>query len=129
MIMQHSRCGYQGDGLFRRLRADTPFFAPIARELDIAQDLIVRVEQERIRRQALMAKAKVSDWRDLDDLFDKLRAGSFPLLLLIVGEAADFRKTPAMETWTSCLTARRPARRKATGCVEIARLNSVSHRR
>ena len=65
-------------------------FAPIARELDTAQKLIERVEQERIRRQALMADAKVSDWRDLCE--------PFPLLLLIVDEAADFRKTPAMET-------------------------------
>jgi DNA segregation ATPase FtsK/SpoIIIE-like protein len=45
-----------------------------------------------------MAKAGVSDWRDLDEPFDRLRAGSFPLLLLIVDEAADFRGDVAMDT-------------------------------
>jgi len=67
-------------------------FAPIARELDAAQELIERVEQERIRRQAVMAEAGVSDWRDLPP--EKV----FPLLLLIVDEAADFRGDVAMDT-------------------------------
>ncbi len=64
-------------------------FAPIAHDLDEAERLIEHVEQERQRRQALMAQAGVADWRDLDGL---------GLLLLVVDEAADFAKTPAMET-------------------------------
>jgi DNA segregation ATPase FtsK/SpoIIIE-like protein len=65
-------------------------FEPIARDLGDAAELIERVEQERIRRQAVMAQAGVSDWRDLDE--------PFPLLLLVVDEAADFRGDVAMET-------------------------------
>lgn len=67
-------------------------FAPIARELDEAAELIEHVEQERIRRQAVMAETGVSDWRDLPQ--EKV----FPLLLLVVDEAADFRGDVAMET-------------------------------
>jgi hypothetical protein len=65
-------------------------FEPIARDLGDAAELIERVEQERIRRQAVMAEAGVSDWRDLPE--------PFPLLLLVVDEAADFRGDVAMET-------------------------------
>jgi DNA segregation ATPase FtsK/SpoIIIE-like protein len=65
-------------------------FEPIARDLGDAAELIERVEQERVRRQAVMAQAGVSDWRDLRD--------PFPLLLLVVDEAADFRGDVAMET-------------------------------
>jgi hypothetical protein len=67
-------------------------FEPIARDLGDAAELIERVEQERIRRQAVMAQAGVSDWRDLPQ--EKV----FPLLLLVVDEAADFRGDVAMET-------------------------------
>jgi hypothetical protein len=65
-------------------------FRPIARELAHAAELIEKVEEERIRRQAVMARARVSDWRDL--------AEPFPLLLLVVDEAADFKDDTAMET-------------------------------
>jgi hypothetical protein len=65
-------------------------FEPIARDLGDAAELIEHVEQERIRRQAVMAEAGVSDWRDLPE--------PFPLLLLVVDEAADFRGDVAMET-------------------------------
>jgi DNA segregation ATPase FtsK/SpoIIIE-like protein len=67
-------------------------FEPIARDLGDAAELIERVEQERIRRQAVMAEAGVSDWRDLP------KEKAFPLLLLVVDEAADFRGDAAMET-------------------------------
>jgi len=64
-------------------------FAPIAHTLDEAAKLIGAVEQERQRRQAVMAGAGVNDWRRLDE--------PFPLLLLVVDEAADFDKSPAMK--------------------------------
>ena len=63
-------------------------FAPIAHTLDEAARLIEAVEVERLRRQAVMAAAGVADWR-------KVEMG---LLLLVVDEAADFAKTPAMST-------------------------------
>jgi len=65
-------------------------FASIAYNLDDARRLIETVEQERLRRAAVMASAGVADWRRLDE--------PFPLLLLVVDEAADFAKTAAMET-------------------------------
>lgn len=64
-------------------------FGDIAHTVAEAETLIEAVEQERLRRQALMADAGVADWRDLDGL---------GLLLLVVDEAADFAKTGAMET-------------------------------
>jgi DNA segregation ATPase FtsK/SpoIIIE-like protein len=65
-------------------------FEPIARDLGDAAELIEQVEQERVRRRVAMTKAEVSDWRDLPE--------PFPLLLLVVDEAADFRGDAAMET-------------------------------
>jgi len=67
-------------------------FAPIAHSLGDAIRLIGQVENERQRRQAVMAAANVAHWRDLagDD--------AFPLLLLVVDEAADFARSPAMIT-------------------------------
>jgi len=65
-------------------------FAPIAHTLDEAGKLIGAVEQERQRRQAVMAFKGVADWRRLDD--------PFPLLLLVVDEAADFVRSAAMDT-------------------------------
>jgi len=65
-------------------------FAPIAYDLDGARLLIETVEQERLRRAAVMASAGVADWRRLDE--------PFALLLLVVDEAADFAKDPATET-------------------------------
>jgi hypothetical protein len=67
-------------------------FEPVAHDLDAAACLIERVEAERLRRQALMAKAGVADWRDLSE------NERLPLLLLVVDEAADFARTPAMGT-------------------------------
>ena len=64
-------------------------FAPIAHDLGEAAQLIEAVEAERLRRQGVMAAAGVADWRKCDGL---------GLLLLAVDEAADFAKTPAMET-------------------------------
>ena len=65
-------------------------FAPIAYSLDDAGRLIESVEQERLRRAAVMAQAGVADWRRLDE--------PFALLLLVVDEAADLAKTPVMTT-------------------------------
>jgi len=73
-------------GTFARL---PHLFAPIAYTIDDGARLIEKVEQERQRRQALMAQAGVNDWRLLDGL---------GLLLLVVDEAADFAKSAAMET-------------------------------
>jgi hypothetical protein len=64
-------------------------FAPIAHTLEDAAQLIEAVESERLRRQAVMAAVGVADWRQADGL---------GLLLLVVDEAADFAKTPAMNT-------------------------------
>jgi hypothetical protein len=66
--------------------------APVAHTLEQAHRLIEAVEGERVRRQALMAGAGVADWRDLPE--DE----RLPLLLLVVDEAADFARTPAMQT-------------------------------
>jgi hypothetical protein len=63
---------------------------PIAHDMGDAQALIERVEAERIRRQAAMVRAGVSDWRALDD--------PPALLILCVDEAADFAGTPTMDT-------------------------------
>ena len=63
---------------------------PIAYDLDAAGRLIERIEQERQRRAAVMHAAGVADWRRL--------AEPFPLLLLVVDEAADFAKEPPMKT-------------------------------
>jgi DNA segregation ATPase FtsK/SpoIIIE-like protein len=65
-------------------------FQPIARDQDEAEALIEQVEAERIRRQAAMARGRVSDWRKLPE--------PPPLLLLMIDEAADFTATPAMDT-------------------------------
>lgn len=65
-------------------------FSRIVYDLDAARHLIESIEQERQRRAALMAAAGVADWRRLNE--------SFPLLLLVVDEAADFAKDPAMGT-------------------------------
>jgi hypothetical protein len=67
-------------------------FADVAHDLREAAQLIEQVEEERLRRQAVMAGANVADWRDLTG------EGAFPLLLLLVDEAADFARTPAMDT-------------------------------
>jgi hypothetical protein len=67
-------------------------YASIAHDLQNAAELVEQVEAERLRRQALMAKAGVADWRKMPE-GDKL-----PLLLLVLDEAADFARTPAMET-------------------------------
>jgi hypothetical protein len=64
-------------------------FAPIAHDLEDAAQLIEAVEGERLRRQAVMATAGVSDWR---------RADGLGLLVLVVDEAADFARAPAMST-------------------------------
>ena len=40
-------------------------FQPIARNQDEAEELIEQVEAERVRRQAAMARGRVSDWRKL----------------------------------------------------------------
>ena len=64
-------------------------FVPIAHDLADAARLIERVENERLRRQAVMAAAGVADWRKVDGL---------PLLLLVVDEAADFARTATMDT-------------------------------
>jgi hypothetical protein len=66
--------------------------APVAHTLEQAHRLIEAVEGERVRRQSLMARAGVADWRDLPE--DE----QLPLLLLVVDEAADFARTPAMQT-------------------------------
>ncbi len=78
-------------------------FAPIAHDLAEAARLIGCVENERLRRQTVMAAAGVSDWRKADAVSaDRpcLPAGrqNLPLLLLVVDEAADFAKTAAMKT-------------------------------
>ncbi|MFN3762242.1 MAG: FtsK/SpoIIIE domain-containing protein [Anaerolineae bacterium] len=65
-------------------------FAPIASDQEEAHRLVEAVEEERLRRQALMAQAGVADWRDLP--------AGMPLLLLVIDEAADFARTPTMET-------------------------------
>jgi hypothetical protein len=83
--------GRDWDGL-PHLFAPAPGAGPVAHDLGAAACLIERVEAERLRRQALMAKAGVADWRDLPE--DE----RLPLLLLVVDEAADFARTPAMET-------------------------------
>jgi hypothetical protein len=67
-------------------------FLPVAQDLDAAARLIEQVEGERQRRQALMARASVADWREMPE------GEEMPLLLLVVDEAADFARTPAMET-------------------------------
>jgi hypothetical protein len=71
-----------------------PEAGSIAHDLEDAARLIERVENERLRRQALMAQAGVADWRD----YDYGAADPFPLLLLVVDEAADFARTQAMKT-------------------------------
>jgi hypothetical protein len=65
-------------------------FQPIARDRDDAAELIERVEAERVRRQAAMARNRVPDWRKLPD--------PPPLLLLMIDEAADFAATSTMDT-------------------------------
>jgi len=62
-------------------------FAPIAYTLSDAEELIERVEAERVRRQRLMHRAQVADWQQYNAKSDH----PFPLLLLIVDEAADFK--------------------------------------
>lgn len=74
-------------GAFDRL---PNLFAPIAHTVEDGARLVEAVEQERRRRQAVMAVGGVADWRAL--------AEPFSLLLLIVDEAADFARDPAMDT-------------------------------
>jgi len=74
-------------GAFDRL---PNLFAPIAHTVDDGARLIETIEQERRRRQAVMAGAGVADWQRLDE--------PFSLLLLVVDEAADFARDLAMET-------------------------------
>jgi DNA segregation ATPase FtsK/SpoIIIE-like protein len=74
------------------LFAPAPGAGPVAHDLDAAACLIERVEAERLRRQALMANADVADWREMPE------GEELPLLLLVVDEAADFARTPAMGT-------------------------------
>ena len=62
---------------------------PVAHTMDAATALIGAIEQERQRRQAVMASEGVNHWRKL--------AEPFPLLLTTIDEAADFAKTAAME--------------------------------
>ncbi len=62
-------------------------FTSIAYTLTAAEELIERVEAERVRRQRLMHQAQVSDWQQYNAKSDV----PFPLLLLIVDEAADFK--------------------------------------
>jgi len=64
-------------------------FMPVAHTMDEATALIGAVEQERLRRQAVMAHEGVNDWRKLVE--------PFPLLLAVIDEAADFAKTPVMD--------------------------------
>jgi len=64
-------------------------FMPVAHTMDEATALIGAVEQERLRRQAVMAAAGVNDWRKLVE--------PLPLLLAVIDEAADFARTPAMD--------------------------------
>jgi len=70
-------------------------FAPVAHDLADCHGLIEQVEQERLRRQALMASAGVADWKDYNSL---RREDPLPLLVLVVDEAADFAGSPAMKT-------------------------------
>ena len=65
-------------------------FAPVANSIAEAELLIDAVEFERQERQAAMMREGVRDWRDLAD--------PFPLLVLVVDEAADFAGTDAMAT-------------------------------
>ena len=67
-------------------------FADIAHTLDEADRLIEQVEAERIRRQMLMAQAGVARWEKYAD------PEPLPLLVLMVDEAADFARRPAMRT-------------------------------
>ena len=71
--------------------ARLPHLFALAHMVGEAGKLIGAVEQERQRRQAVMAAAGVADWRKLNK--------PFSLLLLVVDEAADFPpKTSAMDT-------------------------------
>jgi hypothetical protein len=83
--------GQDWDGL-PHLFAPAPGAGPVAHDLDAAACLIERVEAERLRRQALMARAGAADWREMSE------GNKLPLLLLVVDEAADFARTPAMDT-------------------------------
>jgi len=74
-------------GAFDRL---PNLFGEIAHTVENSARLIEAVEQERRRRQAVMASEGVADWRAL--------AEPFSLLLLVVDEAADFARDPAMDT-------------------------------
>ena len=71
-------------------------FDGIARTVEEAAELIEKVEVERLRRQALMAGAGVADWRYYNA--NPTDGKPLPLLYLIVDEAADLHKTPAMAT-------------------------------
>lgn len=67
-------------------------YSPIAYSLEQATTTIEEVYGEFLRRQVLMARAGVDDWRKLPD--DE----RVPLLLLIVDEIARLAETPAMAT-------------------------------
>lgn len=67
-------------------------FAPIAHDVDDAAELIERVENERLRRQAVMAAAGVARWDQLSG------EEAVPLLVLLIDEAADFARLAVMKT-------------------------------
>jgi hypothetical protein len=69
-------------------------FRPIAHDLEEAERLVGQVEAERLRRKALMAQGRVSDWRD----YAGPGGEGLSLLLLVVDEAADFAGTQTMKT-------------------------------
>jgi len=71
-------------------------FDRIAHDVAEAGRLIEGVEQERLRRQALMARANVADWRYYNA--HPLDGEPLPLVYLICDEAADLKGTPAMDT-------------------------------
>ena len=70
------------------------YFRPVAYQLAAAATLIEQVEAERLRRQALLHQAEVSDWRQYNAQAD----APLPLLLLVVDEVADLVASPAMQT-------------------------------
>ena len=63
-------------------------YAPVANTLEEADALISSVEQEMIRRQVVMKQVGIKKWETRPDIF--------PLLVLLVDEAADFPGTAAM---------------------------------
>ncbi len=70
------------------------YFRPVAYDLAAAEELIERVEAERIRRQTLLHQAEVPTWQ----AYNESNPAPFPLLLLIIDEVADLAATPTRET-------------------------------